>query len=71
MQPARNGYAALLLNARYAPIGLSVSDAIGGRGWRRFLRSQLIVDESWPVASSPDGFDGRKLIAAGIVLYVV
>lgn len=63
--------AALLLNARYAPIGLSVADVIAGRGWRRFLRSQLIVDESWAVASTPEGFDGRRLIGAGLLLYVV
>jgi 4-azaleucine resistance transporter AzlC len=62
--------AALLLNARYAPIGLSVAHVVPGRGWRRLLRSQLIVDESWAVSRTPDGFDGHRLVGAGILLYV-
>lgn len=54
--------AALLLNSRYTPIGLTVAGAIEGPRWLRFLRSQLIVDESWAVATRPDGVDGRRLI---------
>jgi 4-azaleucine resistance transporter AzlC len=61
--------AALLLNARYTPIGLSVAHAIPGRGWRRFLRSQLIVDESWAIATTPHGVDGRRLMGAGLVMF--
>lgn len=61
--------AALLLNARYAPIGLTVAGRIEGPGWRRFAASQLIVDESWAVATTPDGVDGRRLIGAGVVLW--
>ncbi|HEX6207997.1 MAG TPA: AzlC family ABC transporter permease [Actinomycetota bacterium] len=61
--------AALLLNARYTPIGLTVAGAIEGPSWLRFLRSQLIVDESWAVATTPEGVDGRRLIGAGLVLY--
>lgn len=61
--------AALLLNARYAPIGLSVAHVVPGRGWRRLLRSQLIVDESWAVSRTPEGFDGERLVGAGLVLY--
>lgn len=61
--------AALLLNARYTPIGLTVAGGIEGPAWLRFLRSQLIVDESWAVATTPNGVDGRRLIGAGLVLY--
>ena len=61
--------AALLLNARYTPIGLTVAGAIDGPGWLRFLRSQLIVDESWAVATTPEGVDGKRLIGAGLLLY--
>ncbi|HEX6261823.1 MAG TPA: AzlC family ABC transporter permease [Actinomycetota bacterium] len=61
--------AALLLNARYTPIGLTVAGAIEGPSWLRFLRSQLIVDESWAVATTPEGVDGGRLIGAGLVLY--
>ena len=60
---------ALLLNARYTPIGLSVGEAIPGRGWRRLFTSQLIVDESWALAVTPDGIDGRRLVGAGLVLW--
>jgi len=61
--------AALLLNARYTPIGLTVAGAIEGPGWLRFLRSQLIADESWAIATTREGVDGRRLIGAGLVLY--
>lgn len=61
--------AALLLNARYTPIGLTVAGAIEGPGWLRFLRSQLIVDESWAIATTPEGVDGKRLIGAGLALY--
>lgn len=61
--------AALLLNARYAPIGLSVGHVIPGRRWGRLLGSQLIVDETWAVSRTPQGFDGHRLVGAGLVLY--
>src|SRR4029453_10908674 len=35
--------AALLLNARYGPIGLSVAPDLEGSRWSRFLRAQLVV----------------------------
>jgi predicted branched-subunit amino acid permease len=42
--------AAVLLNARYAPISVSVAPVFRGSLWRRLLESQLIVDESWVVS---------------------
>ena len=58
--------AAVLLNARYAPISVSVAPFFGGSPVRRLFESQLIVDESWVVSRRPDGrYDRRILIGAG------
>jgi 4-azaleucine resistance transporter AzlC len=63
--------AALLLNARYGPIGVSVAPYLHGPAWSRFLRAQLVVDESWALAAQADGaYNPRVLIGAGVVLYV-
>jgi len=63
--------AAVLLNARYAPISISVARLFHGRLPRRLLESQLIVDESWALASRGGGrFDRRILLGAGLLLYV-
>lgn len=63
--------AAVLLNARYGPIGVSVAPWLEGPAWWRFLRAQLVVDESWAVAAEGEGrFDPRILVGAGLLLYV-
>jgi len=63
--------AAVLLNARYAAISISVSSIFRGPWWRRLVESQLIVDESWAISSKGDGrFDRGMLVGAGAVLYV-
>ncbi len=63
--------AALLLNARYAAIGIAVASIFRGPRLRRLLESQLIVDESWALSARPDGtFDRRVLLGAGLTLYV-
>ena len=63
--------AAVLLNARYAPISISVAPLFHGRPLRRLLESQLIVDESWALASRGGRrFDRRILLGAGLLLYV-
>jgi 4-azaleucine resistance transporter AzlC len=63
--------AALLLNARYAAIGISVAQLFDGSRVRRLLESQLIVDESWALSARPDGtFDRKVLLGAGLTLYV-
>lgn len=63
--------AAVLLNARYGPIGVSVAPWLEGPGWSRFLRAQLVVDESWAVAAEGEGrFDPRILVGAGLTLYL-
>jgi 4-azaleucine resistance transporter AzlC len=63
--------AAILLAARYVPIGISVAPALGGRAPARFLQSQMIIDESWAVANRGDGtFDRGALLGAGLAIYV-
>src|SRR5438445_3933466 len=63
--------AALLLNARYVPIGISVAPSLAGHPWRRFLLAQLTVDESWALAARGDGrFDLQTLAVAGFALFV-
>jgi 4-azaleucine resistance transporter AzlC len=63
--------AAVLLNARYAPIGISIASAFHGPVPRRFVQSQLIVDESWAMTiRRKGGFDLHVLLGAGALLYV-
>jgi branched chain amino acid efflux pump len=63
--------AAILLNARYAAISISVAPGFRGSLLRRAAESQLIVDESWAVSARGSGrFDHRVLVGAGLVLYV-
>jgi len=63
--------AALLLNARYGPIGVTVAPWLTGSTLSRFLHAQLTVDESWAIAAEGDGrYDPRKLVGAGLLLYV-
>jgi 4-azaleucine resistance transporter AzlC len=62
--------AAVLLNARYLPIGLSVAPSLRGPAWQRGLRAQLVVDESWAVSHLGGGrYDPRLLLGAGLTLY--
>jgi branched chain amino acid efflux pump len=62
--------AAVLLNARYVPISISVASLFHGPRLRRLAEAQLIVDESWAISSRGGGrFDRRMLIGAGLVLY--
>jgi 4-azaleucine resistance transporter AzlC len=64
--------AAILLNARYAAIGISVAPALGGSPLTRLLLAQLVVDESWAIAHLGEGrYDRGRLVGAGLVLYVV
>jgi 4-azaleucine resistance transporter AzlC len=63
--------AAVLLNARYVPISLSVASIFPGTPRRRLLESQLIVDESWALAARGGRFEYPVLIGAGLVFYVL
>ena len=63
--------AAALLNARYAPMSLTVAPSMGGPLGTRLLQSQLIVDESWALAQEGGGRVNRRvLVGAGVVFYV-
>jgi 4-azaleucine resistance transporter AzlC len=63
--------AAVMLNARYAPIGISISSAFTGSVPQRALESQLIVDESWAMTiRRKGGFDLQVFLGAGLLLYV-
>jgi 4-azaleucine resistance transporter AzlC len=63
--------AAVLLNLRYGPIGLSAASTFEGPWWRRVLTAQLIVDESWAIAQQEDGrLDRHLLVGAGLLLLV-
>jgi 4-azaleucine resistance transporter AzlC len=62
--------AGLLLNARYAPMSIAAAPGFRGSVIRRFFAAQLIVDESWALASRGGGrFDVRFLLGSGTVLY--
>ena len=62
--------AAILLNLRYAPIGVSVAPVMTGGILRRLLLAQLVVDESWAISNRGDGtFDRGLLVGAGLALY--
>jgi 4-azaleucine resistance transporter AzlC len=62
--------AAVLLNARYVPMGVAIAPAFHGSIWRRLLLAQFVVDESWAVAYLGDGrFSSARLVGAGLVLY--
>jgi predicted branched-subunit amino acid permease len=62
--------AAGLLNARYAPISITVAPGMSGSLASRLLQSQLIVDESWAVSQVGGGrVDRRLLVGAGTTLY--
>ena len=63
--------AAVLLNARYGPIALSVAPVIHGNAVLRLAQSQLVIDESWALANRGNGrFDRRMLLGAGVALYL-
>lgn len=63
--------AAAMLNARYAPIGISVASWFDGPAPKRLLESQLIVDESWALAlRRREGPDVRFLLGAGGTLWI-
>jgi predicted branched-subunit amino acid permease len=62
--------AAVFLNLRYLPIGLSVADAVPGPWWQRLLRAQLVVDESWALGQvSPGRWAAGRLLGAGLGLF--
>ena len=62
---------AVLLNARYVPLSVSVASIFPGSRRRRLAESQLIVDESWALAGRTGRFDYGVLVGAGLLFYVL
>jgi branched chain amino acid efflux pump len=57
--------AAVLLNARFLPMGIAVAPFLKGGPLRRALEGQAVVDASWALASRGGGrFDGGFMIGA-------
>jgi 4-azaleucine resistance transporter AzlC len=57
--------AAVLLNARFGPMGLAIAPYLKGGPLRRALEGQAIVDASWALASRGGGrFDREFMIGA-------
>jgi predicted branched-subunit amino acid permease len=62
---------AVLLNARYAAMSISVASIFPGRRLRRLAEAQLIVDESWAVSGRSGRFEWPILVGVGLLLYVL
>jgi 4-azaleucine resistance transporter AzlC len=62
--------AAVLLNARYGPMGLAAASVFRGGWLRRLLESQLLVDESWALSNRDGRFHRRVMLGAGAALYI-
>ena len=62
--------AAVLLNARYLAMSVTIAPAFRGSRLRRFFESQLLVDESWAISQVGGGrIDRRMLVGAGLFLF--
>ena len=63
--------AAILVNARFAVMGVAVASSLEGRRFRRALEAQSTVDASWALANRGGGrFDRDLLIGATLPQYV-
>jgi len=59
--------AAVLLNARFLPMGVAVAPYLKGGPFRRALEGQAVVDASWALASRGGGrFDREFMIGASV-----
>ena len=59
--------AAVLLNARFGPMGVAIAPYLKGGRFRRALEGQAVVDASWALASRGGGrFDREFMIGATI-----
>lgn len=62
--------AAVLLNARFLPMGVAIAPFLRGGFFRRALEGQAVVDASWALANRGGGrFDREFLIGATIPQY--
>src|SRR5918992_1209777 len=59
--------AAVLLNARFGPMGVAIAPYLKGGPYRRALEGQAVIDASWALASRGGGrFDREFMIGATI-----
>jgi 4-azaleucine resistance transporter AzlC len=59
--------AAVLLNARFGPMGLAIAPSLKGGPSRRALEGQAVVDASWALASRGGGrFDREFMMGATV-----
>lgn len=59
--------AAVLLNARFGPMGVAVAPYLRGGPLRRALEGQAVIDASWALASRGGGrFDREFMIGASV-----
>jgi 4-azaleucine resistance transporter AzlC len=63
--------AAVLLNARYAPMSFAAAGVFRGSRWRRLLEAQLLVDESWALAGRGGKFRREVLVGVGLLIYAL
>lgn len=62
--------AAVLLNARFLPMGVAIAPFLRGGSMRRALEGQAVIDASWALANRGGGrFDREFLIGATIPQY--
>src|SRR3954469_4261578 len=63
--------AAVLMNARYIAMGVSIGPSLKGGRLRRALEGQSVVDASWALANRGDGrFDRHTLFGSSAPQYV-
>jgi predicted branched-subunit amino acid permease len=62
--------AAVLLNARFGPMGIAVAPYLKGGPLRRALEGQTVIDASWALASRGEGrFDREFMIGSMLPQY--
>lgn len=62
--------AAVLLNARFGPMGVAVAPYLKGGPFRRALEGQAVIDASWALANRGGGrFDREFMIGAWVPQY--
>lgn len=62
--------AAALMNSRFLPMGVALAPFLPGRPLWRAAQGQAVVDPSWAMARTDEGFDRHLLFGATAVQYV-
>ena len=57
--------AGIMLNLRYAPMGVALAPSLRGRAWRRAATGQALIDASWAMAHRGGGrYDPAYMVGA-------